>query len=80
MSENNGQPARGADSPGDRLSRLSQASLRINESAVATHLPQVRELEGQFSEAGIGPIISAFGSGVPVELAGQAIAHAPMRG
>ena len=30
--ENDGQPAQGLDSPGDRLSRLSQASLRINES------------------------------------------------
>ena len=30
--ENNGPPANGTDSPGDRLSRLSAASLRINES------------------------------------------------
>ncbi len=32
MLENNGPPANGTDSPGDRLSRLSAASLRINES------------------------------------------------
>ncbi len=32
MSENNGPPANGTDSPGERLSRLSAASLRINES------------------------------------------------
>ena len=32
MLENNGPPANGTDSPGDRLSRLSQASLRINDS------------------------------------------------
>ena len=32
MLENNGQPANGTGSRGDRLSRLSQASLRINES------------------------------------------------
>ncbi len=30
--ENNGPPANETDSPGDRLSRLSAASLRINES------------------------------------------------
>ena len=30
--ENAGQPVRGADPAGDRLSHLSQASLRINES------------------------------------------------
>ena len=30
--ENNGPLANGTDSPGDRLSRLSAASLRINES------------------------------------------------
>ncbi len=29
--ENNGPPANGKDSPGDRLSRLSAASLRTNE-------------------------------------------------
>ena len=32
MLENNSPPARGMGSPGDRLSRVSQASLRINES------------------------------------------------
>ena len=32
MSENNGPPADGTESPGDRLSRLSAASLRINET------------------------------------------------
>ncbi len=32
MVENNGPPANGADPAGDRLSRLSAASLRINES------------------------------------------------
>ena len=34
MLENNGHPARGTDSPGGRLSRVSQAILRINESLV----------------------------------------------
>ena len=32
MLENNGHPARGTDPAGDRLSRVSQASLRISES------------------------------------------------
>ena len=32
MLENNGPPASGTDSPGGCLSRLSAASLRINES------------------------------------------------
>ena len=32
MLENNGPPADGAEPPGARLSRLSAASLRINES------------------------------------------------
>ena len=32
MLENNGPPDNGTDSPGDRLSRLSAASLRINGS------------------------------------------------
>ena len=32
MLENNGPPDNGTDSPEDRLSRLSAASLRINES------------------------------------------------
>ena len=52
----------------------------VSQEAVATRLPQVREMERRFSEGGIAPIISILGSGVPVELGGQAVAHAWLQG
>ena len=79
-----GELAQGVGSPA--LQRLSPGELRsaletmASQEAVATRLPQVRELEGQFTDAGIGQIISAVGSSVPVELAGQAIAHCWLQG
>ena len=51
-----------------------------SQQAVATRLPQLRELERRFSEAGIGRIISDVGGIVPVELATHAIAHAWLQG
>ena len=79
-----GELAQGVNQPA--LLRLSPDELRsaletmASQKAVATRLPQVRELEGRFTDAGIGQIISAVGGSVPVELAGQAIAHCWLQG
>ena len=51
-----------------------------SQEAVATRLPQVRAVERRFSEAGIGQILASLGGDVPVELAGQTIAHAWLQG
>lgn len=51
------------------------------QRTVATRLPQLRELESQFSEAGIGRIISDVGKGVvPAQAATGAVAHAWLQG
>ena len=47
-----------------------------SQQAVAARLPQLRELERRFNEAGIGRIISDVGGIVPVDLATHAVAHA----
>ena len=79
-----GELAQGVGSPA--LLRLSLGELQsaletmVSQEAVATRLPQVRDLEGRFADAGIGQIISAVGGSVPVELAGQAIAHSWLQG
>ena len=52
----------------------------VSQEAVATRLPQVRDMERRFSEGGIAPIISVLGSDVPVELATNAIASAWLQG
>ena len=46
------------------------------QQTVATRLPQLRELERRFGEAGIGRMIPDVGGIVPAELAADAIAHA----
>ena len=51
-----------------------------SQEAVATRLPQLRELEGRFNDAGIGQIVSTLGSNIPVRLASQAVAHAWLQG
>ena len=51
-----------------------------SQQAVAARLPQLRELERRFSEAGIERIISEVGGIVPVELATHAVAHAWLQG
>ena len=51
-----------------------------SQEAVATRLPRIRELEGRFDGAGVGQIVAALGGGVPVELAGEAVAHAWLQG
>ena len=50
------------------------------QEAVATRLPRIRELEGRFDGAGVGQIVAALGGSVPVELAGEAVAHAWLQG
>ena len=65
---------------------LSFADLRStletmnSQETAAARLPQLRELERWFDEAGIGQIISDVGGIVPVELAAEAITHAWLRG
>ena len=51
-----------------------------SQEAVATRLPQLRELERRLTEAGVGQIISDVGFNVPAELAGHAIAHSWLQG
>ena len=58
----------------------SSLETMASQQVVATRLPQVRELEGRFSEAGIGQIVSTLGRDIPVDLAGEAVAHAWLQG
>lgn len=51
-----------------------------SQQTVATRLPQLRELERRFGEAGIGRIISGVGDAIPAELATGAIAYAWLQG
>ena len=51
-----------------------------SQQKVAIRLPQLRELERRFSEAGIGRIVSDIGGIVPVKLATEAIVHAWLQG
>ena len=51
-----------------------------SQQAVATRLPQTRQLEKGFDEAGIEQIILAVGSSIPVEVATEAIAHSWLQG
>ena len=52
----------------------------VSHEQVAGRLPRLRELERRFEAAGIGQIVSAVGSDVPVELATNAIASAWLQG
>ncbi len=62
--ENDGQPARGGELPGERLTRLSQASLRINESLdVDTALQAVMESSRSLLQAPYAAIITLDASG-----------------
>ena len=62
--ENAGQPIEGTDSAGDRLSRLSQASLRINESLdVDTALQAVMDSACSLTHAPYAVIITLDASG-----------------
>ena len=76
--------AKGVNQP--ELLDLSLEEMRLaletmaSQQVVATRLPQLRQLERRFSEAGIGRIISDVGGIVPVELATHAIAHAWLQG
>ena len=64
MLENDGPPARGGELPGERLTRLSQASLRINESLdVDTALQAVMENARSLSRAPYAAIITLDASG-----------------
>ena len=66
--------------------RLSAEELRLtldtmaSQESVAARLPQLRELERRFEAAGIGQITSAVGTGIPAEMATQAIACAWLQG
>ena len=63
--ENSGQRPPRAEPPGDRLSRLSQASLRINESLdVDTALQAVMESARSLTDAPYAVIITLDASGV----------------
>ena len=68
------------------LQSLSAEDLRVilqglvSTEQVAGRLPRLRELERGFEAAGIGRIVSAIGSDVPVELATDAIASAWLQG
>ena len=68
------------------LQSLSAEELRftlqelVSHEQVAGRLPRLRELERRFEAAGIGQIVSAVGSDVPVELATNAIASAWLQG
>ncbi len=62
--ENDGPPALGGELPGERLTRLSQASLRINESLdVDTALQAVMENARSLSRAPYAAIITLDASG-----------------
>ena len=52
----------------------------VSTEQVAGRLPRLRELERGFEAAGIGQIVSAVGSDLPVELATNAIASAWLQG
>ena len=59
MLENDGPPARGGELPGERLTRLSQASLRINESLdVDTALQAVMENARSLLQAPYASIVT----------------------
>ena len=68
------------------LLSLSAQELRVTLQGLVSHeqvagrLPRLRELERGFEAAGIGQIVSAVGSDVPVELATNAIASAWLQG
>ena len=62
----------------EELRRVLEAM--ASQHPVAARLPQIRELERRFDEAGIGQIISAVGRSIPVEAATQAIAHVWLQG
>ena len=51
-----------------------------SQQPVATRLPRMRELDVQFGNAGIGQIVSAVGSSIPVEMATEAVACAWLQG
>ena len=59
---------------------MSLLDMMASQEAVATRLPELRRLESGFSDAGIGQIVLAVGDGVPVDLAGQAVAYAWLQG
>ena len=62
--ENDGQPAPGGELPGERLTRLSQASLRINESLdVDTALQAVMENARSLLQAPYASIVTLDASG-----------------
>ena len=64
MLENDGQTPRGGELPGERLSRLSQASLRINESLdVDTALQAVMENARSLLQAPYASIVTLDASG-----------------
>ena len=68
------------------LQGLSAEELRftlqglVSHEQVAGRLPTLRELERRFEAAGIGQIVSAIGSDLPVELATNAVASAWLQG
>ena len=68
------------------LLNLSFEELRValetmlSQQVVATRLPQLRDLERRFTAAGIGQIVPALGDVIPMDMAGQAIAHAWLQG
>ena len=51
-----------------------------SQRAVATRLPQLREVERRFNEAGIARFVAAVGHSIPANLATEAIAHAWLQG
>ena len=69
-----------------QLLELSLEELRsvletmTSQQAVATRLPRLRGLEGRFGDAGVGQIIAAVGSSIPVEVATEAVACAWLQG
>ena len=52
----------------------------LSQQSVAIRLPRLRELEGRFQDAGVGRIIAAVGSAIPVEVATDAVAWAWLQG
>ena len=52
----------------------------ISQQPVAARLPRLKGLEGLFADGGVGQIVAAIGSSIPVEVATEAVAFVWLQG